>query len=165
DDLKRCTFELGGHAPVIVCPDADVGKVVAATIPYKFTSAGQSCVAPSRFYVHESLYEDCLARFATAAAAITVGDGSEAGVRMGPLATRRRLDAMERLTGDAVQHGARLGRGGTGPARRGCSFPRPVLADVPEAGGVMTEDPFGPIPPFAPFRELDDAVARATRLR
>src|SRR5262249_622318 len=69
DDLKRCPFELGGHAPVILCADADIDKAVAATIPYKFTSAGQSCVAPSRFYVHESLYADCLARFAAAAAA------------------------------------------------------------------------------------------------
>jgi succinate-semialdehyde dehydrogenase/glutarate-semialdehyde dehydrogenase len=165
DDLKRCTFELGGHAPVIVCADADVEKAVAATIPYKFTSAGQSCVAPSRFYVHESLYADCLARFTAAAAAITVGDGSEAGVRMGPLATRRRLEAMERLTGDAVQHGARAVLGGKRLDRKGWFFPPTVLADVPEDAAVMNEEPFGPIAPFASFRDLDDAVARANRLR
>ena len=165
DDLKRCTFELGGHAPVIVCADADIDKVVAATIPYKFTSAGQSCVAPSRFYVHESLYEDCIARFTAAAAAITVGDGREAGVRMGPLATRRRLEAVERLTGDAVDRGARLVLGGKRLDRKGWFFPPTVLAEVPEAAAVMNEEPFGPLAPFAPFSDIEDAIARANRLR
>ena len=111
--------------PVIVCADADIDKAVAATIPYKFTSAGQSCVAPSRFYVHESLYADCLARFAATAAAITVGDGSEAGVRMGPLATRRRLEAMDRFVRRQGPRAAKSRPAASGAAARAGSTSRP----------------------------------------
>jgi succinate-semialdehyde dehydrogenase/glutarate-semialdehyde dehydrogenase len=72
---------------------------------------------------------------------------------------------MERLTGDAVQHGARAVLGGKRLDRKGWFFPPTVLADVPEDAAVMNEEPFGPIAPFASFRDLDDAVARANRLR
>lgn len=164
-DLKRCTFELGGHAPVIVCPDADLDKVVASTIPYKFTSAGQSCVAPSRFYVHASRYAECLDRFTAAARGIVVGNGREPGVRMGALTTRRRLEAMERLTADAVAQGARLVLGGKRIGGTGFFFAPTVLAEVPEAAQVMSEEPFGPIAPFAAYEDLEDAIARANRLR
>jgi len=163
-DLKRCTFELGGHAPAIVAADADLDKAVALTLAGKFGSAGQSCVAPSRFYVHRSLYEAFVERFVAGAKAIVVGDGTEQGVRMGPLANPRRLAAMERLTADAVQRGARLLTGGQRMARKGWFFPPTVLADVPEEALVMHEEPFGPIVPLNPFDELDEAYAQANRL-
>ena len=164
EDLKRCTFELGGHAPVIIAEDADWEAAVAATLPYKFATSGQSCVAPSRFYVHESLYGRVLDRFIEGARAIAVGDGTEEGVRMGPLANARRLAAMERLTKDAEARGARLLLGGRRLHRTGFFFPPTVLADVPEEAAVMNEEPFGPIAPFAPVRDLDEAYARANRL-
>jgi succinate-semialdehyde dehydrogenase/glutarate-semialdehyde dehydrogenase len=164
-DLKRCTFELGGHAPVIVAEDANAEAAVAAILPYKFATAGQSCVAPSRFYVHESLYARVLDRFVEGARAIAVGEGTEQGVRMGPLANARRLAAMERLTADAEAHGARTLLGGRRLPRKGFFFPPTVLADVPEDAAIMNEEPFGPIAPFAPFRDLPEAYARANRLR
>ena len=163
-DLKRCTFELGGHAPAIVAADADLELAVATTLAGKFGSAGQSCVAPSRFYVHESLYEAFLERFVAGAKAIVVGDGTEQGVRMGPLANPRRLAAMQRLTADALQRGARLLLGGERLPRKGWFFPPTVLAEVPEEALVMNEEPFGPIVPVASFQDLDEAYARANRL-
>lgn len=165
DDLKRCTFELGGHAPVILAEDADLEAAVTATLPYKFATAGQSCVAPSRFYIHESLYPRFLDRFIEGARAITVAEGTEQGARMGPLANARRLAAMERLTTDAEARGARLLLGGRRLPRAGYFFPPTVLADVPEEAAVMNEEPFGPIAPCAPFRDLDEAYTRANRLR
>jgi len=164
DDLKRCTFELGGHAPAIVAADADLEQAVGVTLAGKFGSAGQSCVAPSRFYVHESLYVPFLERFVAAARGIVVGDGTEQGVRMGPLANPRRLAAMQRLTADARAKGARLLLGGERLARKGWFFPPTVLADVPETAAVMNEEPFGPLVPVAPFATLDEAYAQANRL-
>lgn len=163
-DLKRCTFELGGHAPVILCADGDVDAAVAATIPFKFTSAGQSCIAPSRFYLHRSRYAEFVDKFGAAARALVVGDGFEPATKMGPVANARRLAAMERLTEDGRQQGATATLGGKRLARRGFFWEPTVLADVPETALVMNEEPFGPIAPMAAFDDLDDALARANRL-
>jgi succinate-semialdehyde dehydrogenase/glutarate-semialdehyde dehydrogenase len=163
DDLKRCTFELGGHAPVVVCADADLEASVKAIIPFKFTSAGQSCIAPSRFLVHRSRYAAFIDKFAAAAGALKVGNGLEDGIQMGPLANARRVAAMERLVGDAVERGARVVTGGARLPRTGFFWAPTVLADVPDSALVMSEEPFGPLAPVAPFDELDEAIARANR--
>lgn len=163
-DLKRCTFELGGHAPVILCADGDVDAAVAATIPFKFTSAGQSCIAPSRFYLHRSRYAEFVDKFAAAAKALKVGDGFLPETKMGPLANARRLATMERYTKDAQAQHASLVCGGTRVAEAGWFWAPTVLADVPDAAQVMNEEPFGPIAPMAAFDDLDEAIARANRL-
>lgn len=162
--LKPCVLELGGHAPAIVGADADVDRAIALTLPAKFASAGQSCVAPSRFYVHRSIYGRFVEDFAAAARAVTVGDGRAAGTRMGPVANPRRIEAMARLTADAAGHGARLVAGGSRVGNRGYFFAPTVLADVPDAAQVMTEEPFGPIAPIAPFDDVDEVLTRANRL-
>jgi succinate-semialdehyde dehydrogenase/glutarate-semialdehyde dehydrogenase len=163
-DLKRCTFELGGHAPVILCADGNVDAAVAATIPFKFTSAGQSCIAPSRFYLHRSRYAEFVDKFAAAANGLKVGDGFLPDTRMGPLANARRVSAMERFTEDARRQDATLVCGGRRVAATGWFWAPTVLADVPEAAQVMNEEPFGPIAPMAAFDDLDEAIARANRL-
>ena len=84
-DLKRCTFELGGHAPVILCADGDVDAAVAATIPFKFTSAGQSCIAPSRFYLHRSRYAEFVDKFGAAVGPSSLATASILRLRWGRL--------------------------------------------------------------------------------
>jgi succinate-semialdehyde dehydrogenase/glutarate-semialdehyde dehydrogenase len=163
-DLKRCTFELGGHAPVILCADGDVDAAVAATIPFKFTSAGQSCIAPSRFYLHRSRQAEFIDKFARAARAIRVGDGRLPETKMGPVANARRLAAMESYVRDAQEQGATLVCGGRRVASPGWFFAPTVLADVPMQARVMNEEPFGPIAPMAAFDDLDEALALANRL-
>lgn len=162
--LKRCVLELGGHAATIVCADANVDHAVATTIPYKFTSAGQSCVAPSRFYVERARYDAFVERFTAAARAITVGDGRDPDVRMGPVANARRLQAMTAFTDDALRRGGRLLCGGRRLERRGYFFEPTVLADVPDEAAVMNDEPFGPIAPIAPFDAIDEAIERANRV-
>lgn len=165
DDLKPCTFELGGHAPVIVCADADVDAAVKATLPFKFASAGQSCIAPSRFYIHGSRYAEFIDKFAIAACGLKVGNGRDARVQMGPVANPRRLAAMERFTADASRHGAAIVSGGRRLQRSGWFWEPTVLGDVPDRALVMNEEPFGPIAPMATFADFEDALARANRLR
>jgi hypothetical protein len=111
----------------------------------KFRNAGQVCVAPTRFIVHESVYPRFVDGFVTAAKSIKVGDGLEEGVTMGPVAHARRMDAMEALTADAVSHGAKVACGGERIGNRGYFFPPTVLTDVPMGARVMNEEPIGPI--------------------
>jgi succinate-semialdehyde dehydrogenase/glutarate-semialdehyde dehydrogenase len=163
-NLKRCTFELGGHAPVIFCADGNVDAAITATMAFKFTSAGQSCIAPSRFYIHRSRYAEFTDKFAAAARALKVGNGLEPGIQMGPVANARRLAAMQRLTQDALDHGAELAAGGKRHSQPGFFWSPTVLLQVPDKAAVMNEEPFGPIAPMAAFDDFDEAIGRANRV-
>ncbi len=159
--MKRVTMELGGHAPAIVFEDADVDRAVKVLTASKFRNAGQVCVAPTRFIVHESVYPRFVDGFVTAAKSIKVGDGLEEGVTMGPVAHARRMDAMEALTADAVSNGAKVACGGERIGNRGYFFPPTVLTDVPIGARVMNEEPFGPIAIMSAFSEYNAAITEA----
>ena len=113
--LRPAVLELGGHAPAIVCADADVDAAIDALAPAKYGSAGQSCVAPSRFYIHESRYDEFATKFAERSSQTTIG----------PVIGERRVRAMERFVADARARGARVLTGGERSAastsRRPCS--------------------------------------------
>ncbi|MEU4892744.1 NAD-dependent succinate-semialdehyde dehydrogenase [Streptomyces sp. NPDC044780] len=162
--MKPSLMELGGHAPVIVCADADPARAARRAARAKFANAGQVCTSPSRFLVHQSRYEDFTAEFVKAAEAVVVGDGLDEGTTMGPLANERRLTAVERLTADAVRRGATVRTGGRRPDRAGYFFAPTVLTDVSADALMMSEEPFGPLAPIVPFSELDDALAVANSL-
>ncbi|NEB03431.1 NAD-dependent succinate-semialdehyde dehydrogenase [Streptomyces sp. SID13726] len=162
--MKPSLMELGGHAPVIVCADADPVQAARKAAQAKFANAGQVCTSPSRFLVHESLVEDFTAEFVKAAEALVVGDGLADGTRMGPLANERRLKAMERLTADAVARGAKVLTGGERLDRAGYFYAPTALTDVPQDAEVLHEEPFGPIAPIVPFADLDAALATANQL-
>src|SRR6516164_9091109 len=108
EGMKRTTMELGGHAPVIVFDDVDVNQVLDLAVGAKYRNAGQVCVSPTRFYVHQSIYGRFVEGFAERAQALRVGDGLADGVQMGLLAHPRRLAAMESLLADARASGARF---------------------------------------------------------
>ncbi|MGW2049627.1 NAD-dependent succinate-semialdehyde dehydrogenase [Streptomyces sp. NPDC001858] len=162
--MKPALMELGGHAPVIVCADADPVQAARKAAQAKFANAGQVCTSPSRFLVHDSLVEEFTAEFVKAAEEIAVGDGLTEGTRMGPLANERRLVAVERLTADAVARGAEVRTGGERLDRAGYFFAPTVLTDVPADAELLHEEPFGPLAPILPFTDLDDALATANAL-
>lgn len=162
--MKRATMELGGHAPVIVCADADVTRAARALAGAKTRNAGQVCISPTRFLVHESIHDAFLATFSEALTAIRVGNGLEPGIQMGPLANPRRLAAMADLVADAVGRGARVTAGGTRIGNAGYFFRPTALADVAPDSRILNEEPFGPIAPVARFGTLDEAIAEANRL-
>ncbi|MGW5637147.1 NAD-dependent succinate-semialdehyde dehydrogenase [Streptomyces sp. NPDC003832] len=162
--MKPSLMELGGHAPVIVCADADPVAAARKAAQAKFANAGQVCTSPSRFLVHASLLEEFTAEFVKAAEAVTVGDGLAEGTTMGPLANERRLASMERLTADAVSRGAQVLTGGDRLDRPGYFFAPTVLTDVPPDAELMHEEPFGPLAPLVPFTDLDEALATANAL-
>jgi succinate-semialdehyde dehydrogenase/glutarate-semialdehyde dehydrogenase len=162
--MKRVTMELGGHSPAIVFADADVEVAAKILSANKFRNAGQICVSPTRFIVHDALYEPFVDRFVAAAKAVKVGDGMQDGIAMGPLATARRVEAMEGFIADAVAKGAKLRTGGRRIGNTGYFFEPTVLTDVPADARVMNEEPFGPIAIMLPFSTFDEAIAEANRL-
>ncbi|HEX9168075.1 MAG TPA: NAD-dependent succinate-semialdehyde dehydrogenase [Roseiarcus sp.] len=162
--MKRVTMELGGHAPAIVVEDADVDRAVKVLAASKFRNAGQICIAPTRFIVHESVYSKFVDGFVTAAKSIKVGDGLANDVTMGPVAHARRLEAMEGFTADAVSRGAKVACGGARIGNRGYFFAPTVLTDVPNGARVVNQEPFGPIAVMSTFSEYNSAVGEANRL-
>lgn len=162
--LKKTTMELGGHNPVIVARDADLGHAIQATAQWKFRNAGQVCISPTRFLVDRSLYPDFVHGVAQAAREIVVGKGTEPATQMGPMATAGQRDKVERLVEDAVQRGARIEAGGTRIGNCGYFFAPTVLADVTPQMQVMNEEPFGPLALVAPVDDLDEALEEANRL-
>ncbi len=159
--MKKVTMELGGHAPVIVFDDVDVSRAVSMLVPARYHNAGQSCMAATRFFVHDAVYDEFVAKFSRAASGLALGDGADGGTDMGPLTSGRRVPVMQTLVADAVDRGSTLMAGGGRPDRRGYFFEATVLADVPDDALIMTEEPFGPVTPIARFEDVDDVVERA----
>ncbi|PXW24814.1 NAD-dependent succinate-semialdehyde dehydrogenase [Paraburkholderia caballeronis] len=164
EHMKRCTMELGGHAPLIAFGDVDPVWVADVSAAVKFRNAGQVCISPTRFYIHESIHDAFVERFAAIASSLRVGDGLSPDTQMGPLANARRVQAMERLVADAVSRGARVVAGGKRPPGNGYFYEPTVLVDVPEDAAIMNEEPFGPVVPVARFKTFDEVVARSNRL-
>ncbi|WP_328520443.1 aldehyde dehydrogenase family protein [Kribbella sp. NBC_00359] len=162
-NLIRTVMELGGHAPVLVMDDADVDHVIATTAAAKFGSAGQSCVAPSRYFVHESLYREFVDKLTAKAASYVLGHGTEDGVTLGAVAHQGRVDALVRLARDAADHGAVITTGGRQVGRDGFYFEPTVVAGLPldSEAMILSEEPFGPIATVSSFSTLDEAIEAA----
>lgn len=161
EHLKRSTLELGGHAPVIIAPDAHPITAAAMVAAAKFRNAGQTCNSASRFYVHSSIRPAFVAELARLADAVKVGDGRDPETTMGPLSNARRLAGVETHVADALAKGARLVAGGTRLDRPGFFHAPTVLDDVPANARIMQEEPFGPVAPVVGYDTLDEALALA----
>ena len=162
--MKRVTMELGGHAPVIIAEDADLELAVKSSGAAKFRNAGQVCISPTRFLVHESVRNDFAAALARHAQSLKVGDGLAEGTQMGPLANPRRVVAMTSLLEDAVQRGATVAAGGVRLGEQGNFFAPTVITDVPLDARVFNDEPFGPVAAIRGFNTLEEAIAEANRL-
>ena len=154
-------MELGGHAPVIVCEDTDVEAAAITGAVRKMRNAGQVCTSPTRFFVHQSVFEAYTDAFVRRAAETVVGNGVEPGVEMGPLANDRRIEALTSLVEDARAQGAEIKTGGSKLDGKGYFFQPTVLANVPDSARVMQEEPFGPLAIINPVASLAEAIEKA----
>src|SRR5690606_10857890 len=162
--MKRITMELGGHSPVLVLPDADVARAARQLARFKIRNAGQVCISPTRFYIHDDIYTAFVDRFTEELANVKVGDGLDPDTQMGPLAHERRIPMMQKFVDNARSLGGKVLLGGEQIKRDGFFFSPTVLTDLPDDALVMTEEPFGPIAPLTRYSDLDDAIARANSL-
>ncbi len=163
DQVKRLSLELGGHAPLIVFPDADIEQVAQAAVIGKFRNNGQVCISPSRFYLHEKIAKG----FTEAAVEITkklnIGNGLEPGVQVGPMFEAKALEKTAALVEDARGKGAKVLTGGGRSTRfsKGFWFEPTVLREVNNGMKVMTDEPFAPVMPLIDFSKIDDVIAAA----
>jgi len=162
--MKRATMELGGHAPVIVAEDADVALAVKASGGAKFRNAGQVCISPTRFLVHNSLKDEFARELVKHAESLKLGDGLTEGTTLGPLANDRRVAAMGRILENARATGAKVATGGERVGTDGNFFAPTVLTDVSLDADVFNNEPFGPIAAIRGFDTLDEAIAESNRL-
>ena len=161
DTVKRLVLELGGHAPFIVFKDADLDRAVAEAIKAKFATSGQDCLGANRFYIERPVYQEFCERFSRAVEALTMGRGMD-DPDIGPLIHERAVEKQVLQVNDALKNGAKLLTGGAIDHDRGPLFFQPtVLADVPDAAAIMSEENFGPVAPLTPFDDEGEVIGRA----
>jgi acyl-CoA reductase-like NAD-dependent aldehyde dehydrogenase len=162
--LKRVTLELGGNDAGIVLPGTRIEPLLEKLFWGCFINAGQTCAALKRLYVHESQYEDVVAKFADYVSKVPVGDGLDPGTLIGPVSNRMQLDKVMALVDDARARGARIVTGGTKVRGPGFVYPLTVIADAQDDMRVVREEQFGPVIPVLSYRTVDEAIRRANSL-
>lgn len=162
--MKPITMELGGHSPVLVFPDVDVKRVAKQLANYKIRNAGQVCISPTRFYIHDDIYSAFHDEFINILANINVGDGLDPETEMGPLAHERRIGVMDQFVKNAVEHGGNIALGGKKMDKTGHFYSPTVITDLPDNAMLMTEEPFGPIAPLTRFNDTTQVLQRANSL-
>jgi acyl-CoA reductase-like NAD-dependent aldehyde dehydrogenase len=160
-DLKRVTLELGGNDPAIVLDDVDTEKVAAKLFWSAFRNSGQVCIAVKRVYVPERLHDDLVDALAAKARAAKVGDGMAEGTDLGPINNKPQFERVSELVSDALSNGATAVAGGGPLDRPGYFFAPTVLTGVSDGTRIVDEEQFGPALPVIPYRDVDDALARA----
>ncbi|MFC9279311.1 succinic semialdehyde dehydrogenase [Streptomyces collinus] len=160
--LVGVSLELGGKNAMLVLDDADIEKAAAGAVRACFSSAGQLCISIERLYVHESVAETFLERFAARTRAMRLGNSLAYGAEMGSLAGERQLKAVERHVEDAVAKGAKVVAGGVARPDIGPYFFEPTILDgVEDSMAVCDEETFGPVVSVYRFGSDDEAVERA----
>ncbi|MGH6947474.1 MAG: NAD-dependent succinate-semialdehyde dehydrogenase [Kiloniellales bacterium] len=158
--IKRLAMELGGHAPFIVFPDANLERAVEQAMAAKFATSGQDCLAANRFYVHSEIHDRFVGAFASRVRALKLGNGLDPASDIGPLIHERAVAKCEEQVADALARGARLLTGGKRLSPDSLFFEPSVLVEVPADALIMREETFGPIAAFARFDD-EGAVLRA----
>lgn len=159
-DLKRITLELGGNDAAIIMPDVDVDAVAAQLFEGAFHNNAQVCVATKRLYIHEDIYDALRDRLHQLAKDLPVGDGSQQGIKFGPVQNEPQYLRVLGLIDEARSNGLTLLQGGAVPDK-GYFVPLTLVDNPPDDARVVTEEAFGPVLPLLKFRDVDDVIARA----
>lgn len=167
DNLAATSLELGGKSPVLVFDDADLDSACNAVVAGIFAATGQSCVAGSRLIVQRGLHDAFVARLVEKARAIRIGDPQDMATEMGPLATRRQLEHIERVLRASVEAGGRIVTGGTQPdGMKGGLYFLPTIVDCPHPQvPSVTDELFGPVLSVVSFDTEAEAIAFANDTR
>ncbi|MGA8829995.1 MAG: NAD-dependent succinate-semialdehyde dehydrogenase [Desulfomonilaceae bacterium] len=159
--LKKISLELGGHAPFLVFEDADLDAATEGALVAKYRSSGQTCVCANRILVQDSIYDAFVHKFVSAVKPLTVGNGLDPAVKIGPLIDRAALEKMEEHVRDAVSKGATLSLGGKSHSLGQTFFEPTILTDVTTDMLCMREETFGPVAPVMRFRCEAEAISIA----
>lgn len=164
DKLMPVSLELGGKSPTIVCADADLEHAVMGVLFGIFSSSGESCIAGSRAFVHESVYQAFRERLLEGVRALRVGDPSLSSTQMGPLVSRSHRDTIERFVELGRSEGGVLLAGGARPAgpayEHGSYYLPTVFEGLSNQARMCQEEIFGPVLALIPWRDEADLIAQ-----
>ncbi len=161
ESVKRIALELGGKSPNIVFADADIEKAVKTGVLHCFNNTGQSCNAPTRMLVEESIYDQAVEIAKNTAAKVSVGDPAEPGRHLGPLISQTQFDKVQGLIQVAIDEGAETVTGGTGKPEgfETGYYVRPtIFSGVNNQMTIAREEVFGPVLAMIPFKDEEDAI-------
>lgn len=159
--VKDVSLELGGNAPFIVFESADIDAAVDGLMASKFRNTGQTCICPNRIFVQASIRYNFEQRLQQAMSALTVGDGRQGGVDIGPLINEQSLEKVETLVDDAGKKGARLVCGGQRHERGGLFYQPTLLSDMTPDMAACHREIFGPVAALYSFADEDEALRAA----
>jgi acyl-CoA reductase-like NAD-dependent aldehyde dehydrogenase len=163
--LVSCMLELGGKSPNIVFGDANLDQAEAGVLAGIFAAAGQTCVAGSRAYIQESIYDQFVERLVRRTREIALGDPMRAETQMGPVATKMQLEKDESMVQRAVNEGAALLCGGTRPKLaefpEGYFYEPTIVHQASKDNFLMRNEVFGPVLAVTPFKDEAEVLALA----
>jgi aldehyde dehydrogenase (NAD+) len=158
-------LELGGKSPNIVFADANLDQAEAGVLAGIFAAAGQTCVAGSRAYIQQPIYDQLVERLVKRAKRITIGDPLRAETQMGPIATKMQLEKDESMVRRAVAEGGAILTGGARPALaefpEGYFFEPTIVHQAAKDSFLMRNEVFGPVLAVTPFTDEAEALALA----
>jgi succinate-semialdehyde dehydrogenase/glutarate-semialdehyde dehydrogenase len=161
NNIVKPAMELGGNAPFIVCHDADLTAAADGLMIAKMRNIGEACTAANRVYVHESVEEEFVQLYTEKMSALTMGDGTDPTVDVGPLVNADTRDKVANFVDDAVSKGATVKLGGERPSGKGFFYPPTVLTNVPGTADCLHDEIFGPVAVIQTFTDEDDVIQRA----
>jgi acyl-CoA reductase-like NAD-dependent aldehyde dehydrogenase len=162
-NLKRVTLELGGKSPNIIFPDADLDQAIATSVGGFCFLAGQICVAGTRIFVQERIYDQVVDALGKATGNFKVGDPFDASTTMGPLVSKQQFDRVNSYIGIGKSDGAKVEVGGEAPRGRGYFVQPTLFSGVTNGMRIAREEIFGPVAAAIPFKDETDAVFQGNR--
>ena len=160
DNIVSASMELGGNAPFLVLPGADIDSAVEGAVVAKMRNGGSACTAANRFYVHRSLHEEFTAKLSAALGQFRMGPGMDRDNQLGALVSKGERDKVAELVDAAVGEGARLTLGGV-KTEVGAFYPPTVVTDVRHGSALNQTEIFGPVAALVVYDEVDEAVSMA----
>lgn len=159
--VKKVSMELGGNAPFIVFDDADIDAAVQGAIASKYRNAGQTCVCTNRIFVQQGVLAEFTEKYTQAVAELTLGNGIDDGVTIGPMISAQAVNDVESLVSASVAAGATIHLGGDKHAA-GSSFYQPtILTNVTNDMPIARNEIFGPVSPIIAFADEQSVIAMA----
>jgi succinate-semialdehyde dehydrogenase/glutarate-semialdehyde dehydrogenase len=158
--VVSASMELGGNAPLVVLPGADLDIAIAGTVDAKMRNGGSACTAANRIYVHSSLHDEFVERLAGRFAGFALGPGADRSNTLGALVSQKERDKVATLVETAIEEGATLAFGGPGGSS-GCFYPATILTDVVHGSTINTTEIFGPIAAVVRYDDVELALQLA----
>ncbi|KAM3720102.1 Succinate-semialdehyde dehydrogenase [Dirofilaria immitis] len=162
--VKRVCLELGGNAPLIIFPSANLSTAIQGIMASKFRGSGQTCISPNRFYVHSSIYDSFIEKIKHAMGKLITGNGMQSNVTQGPLINEKAVQKIEKLLSNAIQNGASVILGGKRISRSTCFQPT-LLTNVTNNMDIVQNEIFGPVLAIQKFETEEEVLKMANDCR